>query len=79
MKVVKQIWDDYVESEEYQKSTEYRCGITDEQNQILKEMLDGKKYMEVEDIIMSAVCDAEEKGFLQGFKMAMTLREECMR
>lgn len=32
----------------------------------------------VEDILMSAACDAEERGFIQGFKMAMSLREECM-
>lgn len=78
MQTLKQIWSDYVQSEEYVKSPECLRGLPENAEKQLKEILSDEAFIMVEDIIMSAACDAEEKGFIQGFKMAMSLREECM-
>lgn len=78
MQILKQIWSDYTQSEEYVKTPECLRGLPEDAEKQLKEILSDEAFIMAEDIIMSAACDAEERGFIQGFKMAMSLREECM-
>lgn len=79
MKTVRQIWADYVQGEEYKNAPENRYWVPEAQKQQLYEILGDDGLKLIEDVVMSVACDAEEKGFLQGFKMAMAIREECMQ
>jgi len=74
-KMIRNIWDDYVLSKEYQKGFDYQISDTDAKR--LENEVGYKKYSDFEDVAMRLAGDAEEAGFIQGFKIAAKLMKEC--
>lgn len=74
MTQLQKIFRNYIESEEYE--TVYAISKKDREK--LERLLDRKTYYEIEDVIYNTASEAEESGFMQGFKMAMSIRNECL-
>ncbi len=74
MTQLQKIFKNYVQSEEYE--TVY--AISEKDREKLERLLDRKTYCEIEDVIYNTASEAEESGFMQGFKMAMSIRNECL-
>lgn len=70
------IYHEYVNSPDY-SSEEFSFGISNENKERLIAELGEKKYSDIEDIAMRLGCDAEEIGFIQGFRVAMQIMKEC--
>lgn len=78
MKILEMIWKNYIQSEEYMASPDRVRGIPEIAEGQLKASIGTDEFPRAEDVVMSVASEAEEKGFVQGFKMAMAIRNECM-
>ena len=75
--MIRNIWHDYVASKEYQKGFDYQ--ISNEDAARLEKELGYEKYSDIEEVAMRLASDAEEAGFIQGFKIATKLMKECFQ
>lgn len=75
--MIRNIWHDYVSGKEYQKGFDYQIPNKDAER--LEKELGYEKYSDIEDVAMRLASDAEEVGFIQGFKLATKLMKECFQ
>lgn len=74
---IRKIWSGHIQSRKC--TTEFRYAISKEDMKRFEKELGKEKCMDIEDVAMSLACEAEECGFIQGFKMATQLMSECFQ
>ena len=79
MGAIEKLWYEYIQTEEYQLDTEHNYQIPNDVAEELEGLVGKNNYLKAENMAMGLACDAEKCGFIQGFKMAMELRDDCKR
>lgn len=77
MGAVEKLWYAYIQTSEYQENKEYDYRIPDATQNQMVELLGKANYLKAESMAYDLSVEAEKAGFLQGFRMAMQLREDC--
>lgn len=73
MNRIEEIYANYVSSDEY-----IGFYVTDNFREDLKEKIGLEAYREISDEIVKFAGEAEEGGFINGFKYAVSLLKECI-
>lgn len=79
MGTVEELWYAYVQTSEYQERNEYDYRVSDEIQNEMMELIGKDNYLKAESMAYNLATEAERCGFLQGFRMAMQLKEDCLK
>lgn len=77
MGAIEKFWYAYVQTEEYQENMEHNYTISEDISKKLEELIGRSNYLKAEDMAFGLAVEAEKSGFIQGFRIAMELREDC--
>lgn len=87
-KIIEEIFEDYIFTDEYtescneyEKTHETFAKAYATYRDLIQSEVDQNKNegLEKEDIISTVMVECEKRSFIQGFKLAMQLREECLK